>query len=164
MLTRSATETDLVLIADIYNQGIRARSATFETRARKPEDIRGWLESSKYPLLVAEKDQQVWGWVRASGYHARECYAGIAEFSVYVHEQTRGQRIGDLLMAAFLPACEQAGFWKVLSRVFPENDASRALCKKHGFREVGFYEKHAKLDGIWKDVIIVEKLLESNLS
>ena len=78
-------------------------------------------------------------------------------------KKVRGQHVGDALMAAFLPACEKAGFWKVLSRIFPENIASRALCKKHGFREVGLYEKHARLDGVWKDVVIVEKLLESNL-
>ena len=162
MNIRLATEQDLTSIVEIYNQGIRTRGATFETREREVKDIQAWLETSSYPFLVAEKDQQVLGWIHASSYRTRECYAGIAEFSIYVHEKAKRQHVGDVLMAAFLPACEKAGFWKVLSRIFPENVASRALCKKHGFREVGFYEKHAKLDGVWKDVIIVEKLLESN--
>ncbi len=162
MIVRLAIQEDLANIVEIYNQGIRARTATFETKERNVDDIRSWLNQTQYPLLVAEKDKQVVAWIHASSYRARECYAGIAEFSVYVHERARGQHIGDALMLAFLPACEQAGFWKVLSRIFPENTASRALCKKHGFREVGIYEKHAKLDGVWKDVIIVEKILESN--
>jgi L-amino acid N-acyltransferase YncA len=67
--------------------------------------------------------------------------------------------VGDQLIEAFIPALEQAGFWKVLSRIFPENEASRALCRRHGFREVGVYEKHAQLDGVWRDVVIVERLI-----
>ncbi len=162
MIVRSAAQVDLASIVEIYNQGIRARSATFETKERIVDDINSWM-NPRPPLLVADQDADILGWIHASSYRARDCYAGIAEFSVYVHEKARGQHVGDALMAAFLPACEKAGFWKVLSRIFPENAASRALCKKHGFREVGLYEKHAKLDGVWKDVVIVEKLLESNL-
>ena len=95
----------------------------------------------------------------ASTYRPRECYAGIAEFSVYVAGSARGRRVGDALLAAFLPACEAAGLWKVLSRIFPENGASRRLCARHGFREVGTYARHARLDGAWRDVAIVERLL-----
>lgn len=67
-------------------------------------------------------------------------------------------------MSAFVPACAAAGFWKLVSRVFPENAASRALCARHGFREVGTYARHAPLDGVWRDVIIVERLLPENLT
>lgn len=106
---REATEADLAAIAEIYNQGIRARTATFETDERTAQDVRGWLNNPKHPLLVAEKGGQVWGWIHASSYRARDCYAGIAEFSVYVAETSRGQGVGDALMAAFIPACERAG-------------------------------------------------------
>jgi L-amino acid N-acyltransferase YncA len=123
--------------------------------------VKGWFEQRRYPVLVAERAGDVVGWVAASGYRPRECYAGIAEFSVYVRESARGARVGDQLMAAFLPACEKAGFWKVLSRIFPENTASLALCARHGFREVGVYRRHGKLDGVWRDVVIVERLLGS---
>jgi L-amino acid N-acyltransferase YncA len=67
------------------------------------------------------------------------------------------------LLEAFFSVCEDVGIWKLVSRIFPENVASRALCHKTGFREVGVYEKHAQLDGQWKDVIVVEKLLAANL-
>ena len=66
-------------------------------------------------------------------------------------------------MLAFITACEEAGLWKLVSRIFVENAASRALCLRCGFREVGIYEKHGKLDGIWRDVVIVERLLPRNL-
>jgi L-amino acid N-acyltransferase YncA len=156
---RSAAAEDVPAITAIYNEGIRGRTATFETRERTPDDVRGWLGDPRHPVLVAEADGRVVGWVAASTYRPRECYAGIAEFSVYVASSARGRRVGDALLAAFLLACQAAGLWKVLSRIFPENDASRRLCARHGFREVGTYARHGKLDGAWRDVVIVERLL-----
>lgn len=156
---RRARPADADAIARIYNEGIRDRVATFETRERTPGEILAWLQDGRYPVLVAEAGGEVVGWVAASAYRDRPCYAGIAEFSVYVARGARGRGIGDTLMAAFLPALDDAGFWKVLSRIFPENTASLKLCARHGFREVGVYEKHGRLDGVWRDVVIVERLL-----
>ena len=156
---RPAVRDDAGAIAAIYNAGIRGRGATFETRERTAADIEAWFDRESHPILVAERDGRVVGWAAASPYRARECYAGIAEFSVYVDTAEHGRRIGDTLMTEFIPALERAGFWKVLSRIFPENTASRALCRRHGFREVGTYERHARLDGVWRDVVIVERLL-----
>jgi len=133
--------------------------ATFETRERTAADVEGWFASGRHPILVAERDGSVIGFIAASSYRPRDCYRGIAEFSVYVAGTERGRRIGDALMVEFLPALERAGFWKVLSRIFPENEASRALCRRHGFREVGVYRRHAQLDGEWRDVVIVERLV-----
>jgi L-amino acid N-acyltransferase YncA len=156
---RPAHRGDASAIAEIYNAGIRTRVATFETRERTTADVESWFESERFPILVAEVDGSVAGWIAASGYRPRECYSGIAEFSVYVAPPAQGQRVGDTLMREFLVSLEGAGFWKVLSRIFPENGSSRALCRRHGFREVGIYERHAMLEGIWRDVLIVERLL-----
>lgn len=156
---RPARDADVAAVTAIYNEGIRGRTATFETRERAPEEVRGWLVSPGHPVLVAELAGEVVGWVAASTYRARDCYAGVAEFSVYVAGHARGRRVGDALLREFLPACEAAGLWKVLSRIFPENAASRRLCARHGFREVGVYRRHARLDGVWRDVVIVERLL-----
>jgi phosphinothricin acetyltransferase len=164
---RPASETDADAVAAIYNEGIRGRMATFETVERTGADVRAWL-GGRHPFLVAERARlgmqvEIVGWVRASPYRPRACYDGVGDFSVYVASAARGQRVGDALMRAFIPACGRAGLWKVLSRIFPENAASRALCARHGFREVGTYEKHAKLDGAWRDVVIVERLIADNL-
>lgn len=161
---RAAEPRDAAAIAAIYNEGIQDRVATFETRERAAADVLGWLGDPRYPVLVAERAREVVGWASASKYRDRDCYAGIAEFSVYVGRSSRGAGVGDALMAAFVAACEAAGVWKLVSRVFPENAAARGLCRRHGFREVGMYRKHARLDGVWRDVVIVERLLESNLT
>jgi phosphinothricin acetyltransferase len=97
-----------------------------------------------------------------SEYRPRECYAGIADFSVYVDRAQRGQGIGKVAMKALFEAARAAGFWKLVSRVFVENLQSRALLEDVGFREVGIYQRHAQIRGVWKDVVIVERLLDDD--
>lgn len=159
LTVRRATPADAVAIARIYNEGIRGRGATFETRERTADEIEGWFGDPRYPLLVAEDAGQVVGFAASSSYRSRACYAGIAEYSIYVATSHHDRGVGRALMPAFLDALERAGFWKVLSLLFPENTASRALCARFGFREVGTYRRHAQLDGVWRDVVIVERLL-----
>jgi phosphinothricin acetyltransferase len=160
VVVRPARHGDAAAIAAIYNEGIRARTSTFETRERTVAQVEDWFgRGERYPILVAERAERVVGWISASSYRPREHYHGVAEFSVYVASAERGRRIGDGLMRDLLVALERAGFWKVVARVFPENTVSRALCRRHGFREVGTYERHARLDGRWRDVVIVERLL-----
>jgi phosphinothricin acetyltransferase len=99
-------------------------------------------------------------WASSSTYRPRECYAGVAECSVYVAQHARGQGAGRMALQALIEAARNAGFWKLVSRIFPENHASRALVRSVGFREVGVYERHGKLDGNWRDVVIVEYVME----
>lgn len=159
ILVRRAIAADAGAICAIYNDGIRGRGATFETRERTVDEVRAWFDDPRFPILVGVDGAAVVGWAAASSYRPRACYAGIAEYSIYVATTHHGRGVGRLLMPAFLAALEQAGFTKVLSRLFPENAASRALCARFGFREVGRYERHARLDGEWRDVVIVERLL-----
>ncbi|GAC1648814.1 MAG: arsinothricin resistance N-acetyltransferase ArsN1 [Ktedonobacteraceae bacterium] len=157
MQVRHATLADVLAIASVYNQGIEDRVATFETRLRSPEEIRGWFDGI-HPIMVLEDENEVVAFASTSLYRSRPCYAGIAEFSVYVSRSGRGQGRGRRVLEGLLRAAEDAGFWKLVSRVFVENMASRALLRSLDFREVGVYEKHAQLDGVWRDVVIVERL------
>ena len=162
---RNATLDDAPAIAEIYNQGIEDRVATYETEPRSTEEQQAWLRAiaDHYPAVVAQIDGEIVGWACAGPYRARKCYRGIGEFSMYVRRDWRGRSVGDLLLAALISEAERLGLWKLLSRIFPFNAASRALCRKHGFREVGVYEEHARLDGRWLDVVIVERLIQSNI-
>lgn len=162
-ITRAATPADAPAIAAIYNQGIADRVGTFETRLRTVEDIRSWFDG-QHPMVVAQTASgTIIAFAATSTYRPRECYAGIAEFSVYVAREWRGRGAGRAAMLGLLAAAEAAGFWKLLSRVFVENSASRTLLQRLGFREVGIYAKHGQLDGVWRDVVIVERLLDANM-
>jgi phosphinothricin acetyltransferase len=158
--SRPATLADCAAIARIYNEGIADRLATFETRPRDPADIERWFDG-RHPLIVVEDTDAVIAFASTSIYRPRECYDGIAEFSVYTSREHRGHGAGRLAMEALIEASRQAGFWKLVSRVFVENQPSRALLKSLGFREVGTYERHGRLDGVWRDVVIVERLLRN---
>jgi len=159
LLARRATVDDGAAIARIYNQGIADGIATFETRIRHADDVRSWM-GTRFPVVVVESGGEVIAFAATSEYRPRDCYARIAEFSVYVARDRRGEGAGRRAMEALMAEAVASGFWKLVSRVFTENLASRALLRDLGFREVGIYERHGQLGGIWKDVVIVERLLE----
>jgi phosphinothricin acetyltransferase len=157
--TRLATRGDAAALARIYSEGIEDRNATFETEPRSAADAEAWFEGDV--LLVAVEDAgEVVAFAGASPYRPqRRAYDGVREFMVYVARSHRGRGAGRAAMDALLAECEARGHVKLVSRVFPENAASRALLRAVGFREVGVYRRHGRLDGEWKDNVIVERLL-----
>jgi phosphinothricin acetyltransferase len=161
LTARPAELRDAPAIAEIYNQGIEDRVATFETEPRTTEMVEELLGSrvGRYPAVVVEDGSRVLGFAWVSEYRPRDAYAGVAEFSVYVARGARGQGVGRTAMEALITEAERRGFWKLVSRIFPENVASRRLCAALGFREVGVYRRHGQLDGRWMDCVIVERLL-----
>ena len=162
MTSRPATIDDAEHIARIYNEGIEDRAATFETRLRTAADIQNWFDGI-HPIVVIEDAGKPVAFAATSQYRPRECYAGIAEVSVYVARNARRHGAGRLALSALIEAARSAGYWKLLSRVFPENKASLGMIATLGFREVGIYKNHGQLDGTWKDVVIVERLIPENV-
>ena len=160
---RAASPGDSPAIAQIYNEGLEDRVGTFETRPRTADEVRAWFDGAHPIVVVDDEDGRIVGFASTSTYRTRECYAGIAEFSVYVARAERGRGAGRLAMAALIAATATAGFSKLVSRIFVENTASRTLMARVGFREVGIYEKHGKLDGVWRDAVIVERLIPENV-
>lgn len=157
-----ASLDDIPAMTQIYNEGIEDRVGTFETRPRSHDDVRAWFDGV-HPLVVVERDGRLVAFGSTSSYRSRDCYAGIADFSVYVSRAVRGQGAGRVAMEALIAAAAQAGYWKLVSRIFVENTASRTLMARLGFREVGIYEKHGKLDGVWRDAVIVERIIPENV-
>jgi L-amino acid N-acyltransferase YncA len=158
VVTRLATAEDLRDVVAAYNAGISERIATLETRLRTPADIAGWVTDGR-PFVVAERDGRVLGWARAGVYSDRCVYRGVGEHAVYVHPAGRGQGLGRQLLNELSAESERRGFYKLTSRIFTDNLASRAAHRAAGFEEVGIQRRHGKLDGQWKDAVLVEKLL-----
>lgn len=142
-------------VLEVYGQGLTTGLATFNT------EVPSWQEWDKshheHTRFVALMDDLVVGWVAISPVSARHCYRGVAEFSIYIRDGYKGQGIGNLLMQELIKSSEANEIWTLQSSTFPENKASIALQKKHGFREIGYREKIAELKGVWRDTILLER-------
>jgi L-amino acid N-acyltransferase YncA len=152
---RPLDPSDGPAVHEIYTQGIATRAATFETEPPTWEQF----DAGRLPghRLVAVEDGTVVGWAAVSPTSARECYAGVVEHSVYVAEEMRGRGIGLALLEALVESTEAGGIWTIQSSIFPENEASVRLHERAGFRVVGRRERIAKLDGAWRDTVLIER-------
>jgi L-amino acid N-acyltransferase YncA len=155
---RPATGEDAAAVAAIYNEGIEDRLATFETRPREADEVRAWL-GDELPFIVATNGDEVVGFARVSPYSDRCVYEGVGEHGVYVARAARGSGLGRQLLEALCDEAERAGLYKLTSRIFSDNTASRAVHVAAGFHEVGVQRRHGRLDGRWKDCVLVERLL-----
>ena len=139
----------------VYREGLETGDATFETRA--PE-WSAWDEAHLDQCrFVAIRDEQLAGWAALGAVSDRCVYAGVAEISVYVSSDFRGQGIGSQLLERTISAAEEAGFWTLQAGIFPENEGSIALHRKHGFRVVGLRERLGQIRGVWRDVLFLER-------
>ena len=146
---------DWPAVKAIYEQGIATRQATFETEAPSWEDWdAGHLDE---PRLVGVRDGEVVAWGALSPTSRRRCYDGVAEGSVYVAEEARSQGVGRRLLTALVERSEGVGIWTIQASIFPENVASVALHRSCGFRVVGVRERIARLDGAWRDTVLMER-------
>jgi L-amino acid N-acyltransferase YncA len=138
------------------------RQATFETEPRQASDFADPLaRSEELPFLVAVDGDNVLGFARVIEYSPRPCYDGVGEASVYLERSARGAGLGRRLLEALTEEAERRGYWKLVGLLFPENGASVALLTRTGWREVGLFHRHGRLDGRWRDVLLLERLLGS---
>jgi L-amino acid N-acyltransferase YncA len=150
---------DAVAIAAIYNQGIEERQATFQTFPHGPEDFVERIRDER-PLLVAEVDGDVVAWGAVVAYSDRAAYySGVGEAMLYVERSARRTGIGTRLLDELAAEAERRGLYKLVGKIFTTNAASIALVRALGWREVGVHRRHGRLDGEWRDVLVVERLL-----
>lgn len=152
---RAPTAEDWPRVEEIYAEGIATGNATFETEAPSWDQFdSGRLRAHRF---VAVEDGEVVGWVALSPTSSRACYAGVVEHSVYVTADARGRGVGRALMEALVDSTDEAGLWTIQTSVFPENAATVALHERVGFRVVGRRERIAKLNGVWRDTLLLER-------
>jgi L-amino acid N-acyltransferase YncA len=155
---RPATTGDAERVSEIFNQGVEDRVATLETRPAGPREAARWIEQDL--VLVAERDGQIVGWSKAGPYtDAHHYYDGVREATMYVERGARRTGIGRRLLDALAEAAADAGAHKLVGKIFTSNQPSIEMVAGLGWREVGVHQRHGILDGEWKDVLVVEKLL-----
>jgi phosphinothricin acetyltransferase len=156
LMIRAMKPGDWNAVEAIYLEGINTKIATFQKEAPTYEE---WDKSHvKNCRLVAEQNGIVVGWAALSPYSSRCVYSGVAEVSVYVKADCRGQKVGEMLMGKLIEASEAEGIWTLQSDIFEINKASQALHKKMGFRMVGYRERIAQdHDGVWQNTVLMER-------
>jgi L-amino acid N-acyltransferase YncA len=147
--------SDWEQVKEIYLEGIATGNATFETAAPAWED---W-DAAHLPFarLSARRHARLIAWAALSPVSQRCVYAGVAEVSVYVSASSRRSGVGRKLLKALIHESEQNGIWTLQAGMFPENTGSLALHRSFGFREVGRRERIGKMNGIWRDTILLER-------
>lgn len=151
---RPLVAADWPAVAAIFAEGIATGHATFETAVPRWED---WDAAHLAEhRLVAELDGEVAGWIAVVPYSRRAVYRGVGEESVYVAERARGRGVGRALLEALVESARAGGLWTLQAGIFPENGPSLALHRSLGFREVGVRERLGRLDGAWRDVVLLE--------
>jgi L-amino acid N-acyltransferase YncA len=153
---RPLSQDDWDCVRGIYLEGIATGLATFETTVPSWET---WHSAHlEFARLVAVSDgNRVTGWAALSPVSRRAAYAGVAEVSVYVGCEFRGRGVGGLLLDHLIRESESNSIWTLQAGIFPENEASIALHTNHGFRQVGFRERVAKLNGVWRNTVLLER-------
>ena len=154
-MIRQFKEADYLAVQRIYQQGIDTRNATFQNTVKTWDE---W-DSSMLPhcRLVAGEHNDVLGWAALSSVSSRAVYSGVAEVSLYVANEAKGKGVGQALMSALIVESEKCNIWMLQSAIFPENLASLAVHKNNGFRQLGVREKLAQMDGVWRDVVFMER-------
>jgi len=157
----AATPADIEAICAIHNQGIIDRIATLDTHLRAPDDTRAWLaeRGPRHPVIVADVDGTVVGWASLNRFNTRPAYDNVADFSVYIERSWRGKGIGRQLLDQLIELARGIGFHKMVLAAMAYNSAGLALYTRAGFTHVGVYREQGQLDGMWVDVVIMEKLL-----
>jgi len=152
---REMATTDWPDVRRIYLEGIATGNATFETEAPSWED---WDHNHhRFGRLVILAKNEVAGWAALGPVSSRRVYGGVAEVSVYVASSARGQGFGRALLGQLVELSEKNGIWTLQAGIFPENTASVELHKRFGFREVGRRERIGKLNGVWRDTLLLQR-------
>jgi L-amino acid N-acyltransferase YncA len=155
MSIRLFKPNDWKAVAEIYEQGLLTRNATFETQV---PDYDSWIKKFHSHLLwVYVGNNKVVGWAGLQPASVRKVYEGVVEVTIYVHNAAAGKGIGTALMKHLIEESEKAGIWTLYASIFPENTASIRLHVSHGFREIGYREKIAQLDGKWRNTVLFER-------
>ena len=146
---------DWNVVRNIYEQGLQTRNATFETHS---PDYDVWIKKFHSHLLwVAVEGGQVIGWAGLQPVSVRKVYEGVVEVTIYIDSNSSGKGVGTALMKHLITESENAGIWTLYASIFPENTASIRLHVNNGFREIGYREKIAQLDGKWRDTVLFER-------
>lgn len=159
---RPADAGDAAAIAAIYDEGIASGVATFARGPHDPAERRAWLAArpERAPVFVADEGGAAIAWSALAPLSHRAWYDGVAEYTVYVANASRGRGVGATMLAHLIETAPTHGYYKLVGHILAGNAAGLRLAEDAGFRVVGVHHAHSRVDGEWRDVTVVERHLE----
>ncbi|MEK5174960.1 N-acetyltransferase family protein [Heyndrickxia sp. FSL W8-0496] len=157
---KDASIEDLPIIVEIYNSTVPSRMVTADTEPVSINDRLGWFNEhnpKKRPLWVVEYEGQICGWVSLQSFYGRPAYNATAEVSIYFHESFRGKGLGKKILKKVIEECPNLSIDTLLGFIFGHNEPSIGLFSSFGFEKWAHLPEVAILDGIKRDLIIMEK-------
>ena len=155
MFIRKFKQTDYPFVRTIYRQGIETGNATFQLTAKSWDE---WNDSMLgHSRIVAVENDNILGWAALSAISSREVYSGVAEVSIYVEASAQGKGVGQKLLSHLIIESEKNNIWMLQAAIFPENISSLKIHENNRFRHLGVREKLGKMNGIWRDVVLIER-------
>jgi L-amino acid N-acyltransferase YncA len=161
LVIRPAESADAGAIGAIYDEAAASGLATFATGPHTAEERRAWLaaRSERAPVWTGRIDGDVVAWSALAPFSHRDWYSGVGEYTVYVADAWHGRGVGRRMLAALAAEAPRHGYWKLVGMILTDNAAGLALARGAGFREVGVHRAHARREGVWRDVTVVERHL-----
>lgn len=162
LVIRTAESRDARAIGEIYDEAASGGMATFATGPHSEDERRAWLAErpERAPVWCGVLGEAVVAWSAIAPFSHRAWYAGVGEYTVYVARSCHGRGVGRAMLGALTEAAPSFGYWKLVGMILPENAAGLALAHGAGFHTVGTHRAHARREGAWRDVTIVERHLE----
>lgn len=161
LIIRPATAADAGAIGRIYDEAIASGIATFATGPHTAEERRRWLaaRSPRAPVWCGTIDGTLVAWSALAPFSHRRWYDGVGEYTVYVAADHARRGLGQRMLTALIEEAPSLGYWKLVGMILSDNPAGLALARRAGFTVVGTHRAHARRDGRWRDVTIVERHL-----
>ncbi|WP_104401580.1 GNAT family N-acetyltransferase [Vibrio penaeicida] len=163
MEIRLGKSSDVACITDIFNFYIEHTNARFEEFLFTLEDRQKWFSQfsshSKHQIFVAVDEGKVLGFACSQPYRAITAFDDTVEVTIYLASGAEGRGLGSQLYSRLFSSILTQGVHRILSGVALPNDASIALHKRFGFREVGVFNEYAKKNGQYISSMWLEKIL-----
>ena len=160
---RTARETDLEALNDLYNEYVRTTHYTFDLEPMSMDARREWLthygESGRHRVLVAVRDGRLAGYTSSSRYRPKAGYETSVETSIYLAPDATGAGLGARLYAALFKSLEGEDAHRAYAGIALPNPASIALHERFGFKKVAHFTEQGRKFGRYWDVAWFEKVL-----
>jgi phosphinothricin acetyltransferase len=157
---------DLPAIVAIYNDVMQTSSTIWREEPTSLRERAQWfadVSAHGYPAFVATDASGVLGFIASEPFRPWPGYVATCEHSIHVRHDARSRGVGSRLLAGMERALRERNIHVMVGGIDSGNDGSLRFHARTGFVEVGRMPEVGRMRGTWRDLVIVQKILNPNL-